>query len=91
LAIPGAKLLFGGEPVVSNIPNCYGSFKPTAIFVPLSEIRNHFDTVTTEVFGPFQILTSFEEPETDSVIDIINSFKNHLTAAIVSSPNPYQN
>lgn len=37
LKIPGAKVMFGGEPIDEphNIPDVYGSFKPTAVYVPI--------------------------------------------------------
>jgi len=37
LEIPNAKILFGGKPSSEphKIPECYGSYEPTAIFVPL--------------------------------------------------------
>ena len=35
LQIPGAKLLFGGNELKNHsIPDCYGAYEPTAIFVP---------------------------------------------------------
>uniref|UniRef100_A0A0E0A230 Aldehyde dehydrogenase domain-containing protein n=1 Tax=Oryza glumipatula TaxID=40148 RepID=A0A0E0A230_9ORYZ len=57
LKIPGSKVLFGGEPLENHsIPEIYGAFKPTAVFVPLSEIlkSGNFELVTREIFGPFQ-------------------------------------
>mmetsp|Transcript_18644 Transcript_18644/g.48009 ORF Transcript_18644/g.48009 Transcript_18644/m.48009 type:complete len:578 (+) Transcript_18644:140-1873(+) len=40
LAIPGAKVLFGGEPFkgAEAVPALYGSMAPTAVFVPLREL-----------------------------------------------------
>jgi 1-pyrroline-5-carboxylate dehydrogenase len=58
LKIPGSKVLFGGEPLENHsIPEVYGAFKPTAVFVPLEEILKieNFDLVTKEIFGPFQV------------------------------------
>lgn len=58
--IPGSKLLFGGEALENHsIPKIYGALKPTALFIPLTEIlkSNNFDLVTKEIFGPFQVLT----------------------------------
>ncbi len=54
----GAKLLFGGKPLRNHsIPEVYGAVEPTAVFVPLEQalLPEHFETVTTEVFGPFQV------------------------------------
>lgn len=58
LKIPGSKLLFGGEALGSHsIPDIYGAIKPTALYVPLEEMlkHDHFETVTREIFGPFQV------------------------------------
>ena len=58
LEIPGAKLLFGGEPLENHsIPKVYGALKPTAVFIPLCEILKdyNFELVTREIFGPFQV------------------------------------
>lgn len=39
LALPGTKLLFGGKPLTGHkIPSVYGSYEPTAIYVPLDII-----------------------------------------------------
>lgn len=36
LAVPGSRLLFGGKELKNHrIPKFYGSYEPTAIFVPL--------------------------------------------------------
>eukprot|EP00920_Eleutheroschizon_duboscqi_P001963 GHVT01005092.1.p3 GENE.GHVT01005092.1~~GHVT01005092.1.p3 ORF type:complete len:130 (+),score=9.98 GHVT01005092.1:1406-1795(+) len=60
--LPGAKLLFGGKPITGNkIPEKYGSYEPTAVFVPLETILKSDEQLklaTTELFGPFQVLTS---------------------------------
>jgi 1-pyrroline-5-carboxylate dehydrogenase len=66
LAIPGSKLLFGGKPLTGHkVPKCYGAYEPTAVYVPLEQINNdkYFDTVMTELFGPFQIITSYTSNE----------------------------
>jgi len=55
LKIPGAKVLFGGAPIdePNNIPDVYGSYKPTAVFVPIDGMLKNFELCTTEIFGPF--------------------------------------
>lgn len=56
LKIKGSTLLFGGKKLENHkIPEIYGSYYPTAIFVPLEEIlkEENFETITTELFGPF--------------------------------------
>lgn len=88
LEIPGAKLLFGGEPLENHsIPEIYGAMKPTAIFVPLDEILKdtNFDVVTTEIFGPFQVITNYRQDQLHMVLDACEGMHAHLTAAIVSN------
>jgi hypothetical protein len=58
----GAKLLWGGSPLKNHsIPECYGAIHPTAVYVPLAALANprHFELATTEVFGPFQVITEY--------------------------------
>jgi 1-pyrroline-5-carboxylate dehydrogenase len=89
LKIPGSQILFGGKPVTEqhSIPDCYGSFKPTAIYVPLKAFKNqkYFDIITTEIFGPFQIVTEYTDKEIDSVLEVMDSLDQQLTAAVVSN------
>lgn len=53
-------MLFGGKALsseaASKIPNVYGAWEPTAVFVPLKEMLRpeNFELCTTEIFGPFQ-------------------------------------
>ncbi|XP_031487377.1 probable aldehyde dehydrogenase isoform X2 [Nymphaea colorata] len=88
LEIPGSKLLFGGQPLENHtIPEIYGAIKPTAVFVPLSEMlkKDHFEIVTTEIFGPFQIITEYKNDELQMVLDTCERMHAHLTAAVVSN------
>lgn len=40
LELEGAKLLWGGVPLKNHkIPACYGSYEPTAVYVPLRHFR----------------------------------------------------
>ena len=95
LAIPGAKLLFGGQPLEENhnIPNIYGSYKPTAIHVPLERFfdSQYHEILTTELFGPFQLVTSYSEKDLSRIFDLFNSLHFHLTAAIVSNNMQFVN
>lgn len=63
LAIPGARLLWGGKPLAGPhaIPPCYGAVEPTAVSVPLAALSDaaHFEAATTEVFGPFQVVVEY--------------------------------
>ncbi len=93
LKIPGSQLLFGGVPVTEQhgIPEVYGSFKPTAIFVPLKAFSNkkYFETITTELFGPFQIVTEYNDKELDTVLSVLDSLDQHLTAGLVSNDKDF--
>ncbi|KAH7686533.1 L-glutamate gamma-semialdehyde dehydrogenase protein [Dioscorea alata] len=88
LEIPGAKLLFGGEPLENHsIPKVYGALQPTAVFVPIREILKdyNFELVTREIFGPFQIITDYKQDELQMVLDACERMHAHLTAALVSN------
>jgi len=88
LELDGAKLLWGGVPLKNHkIPACYGSYEPTAIYVPLRHFRGNGkkrQLLTTELFGPFQIITEYGNNDVDKVLDVCESLPHHLTAAVVS-------
>ncbi|EXB20723.1 Delta-1-pyrroline-5-carboxylate dehydrogenase 12A1 [Morus notabilis] len=86
LLIPGSKLLFGGEPLENHsIPPIYGALKPTAVYVPLEELLKdeNYELVTTEIFGPFQIITDYKKDQLPLVLDALEKMHAHLTAAEV--------
>ena len=88
LKIPGAKLLFGGKPLLGhNIPDIYGAVEPTAVFVPLDQMLNeqYFELCTTEIFGPFQVVTEYDDASLPRVLEAFERMPHHLTAAIVSN------
>jgi 1-pyrroline-5-carboxylate dehydrogenase len=89
LAIPCARVEFGGKPLMNHsIPDVYGAMEPTAVFVPLKEIlRNeeNFAMATTEIFGPFQILTEYKDEDLPLVLEACERMHAHLTAAVVSN------
>ncbi|CAH0482198.1 unnamed protein product [Peronospora belbahrii] len=88
LKIPGARIAFGAEELENHsIPKIYGAVKPTAIFVPLEEFvkTENFELVTTEIFGPFQILTEYNDNELPQVLGALERMNAHLTAAVVSN------
>ncbi len=93
LAIPGASLLFGGQALEGHdIPDCYGAWQATAAQVPLEAVAGeHFEIVTTEVFGPFQVITVYNDDEIPLVLDILERMSHHLTAAVVSADVNFQN
>lgn len=94
LKINGAKLLFGGNPLKNHkIPAVYGAWEPTAVFVPLVELLKpeNFPTVTTEIFGPLQVVTQFDSGAgVCRVLEACEKMESHLTAAIVSSDRVFQ-
>ncbi len=87
--IEGSKVLFGGKELQNhNIPERYGAIEPTAVFVPLKEMlktRDNFELVTTEIFGPFQIVVEYDDSTLPDVLKAMEKMENHLTAAIVSN------
>lgn len=97
LKIRGAKVLFGGKPLSSEnakkIPAVYGAWEPTAVFVPLEEMLKTPENLalcTTEIFGPFQVLTEYSDSELDGVLEACEGMTNHLTAAVVSNDVAFQ-
>ena len=93
LEIPGAKLLFGGRELDGhNIPEIYGAVEPTAVYVPLREMlkEENFGACTTELFAPFQVVTTFGDDEVDHVIEACERMSHHLTAAVVSNDVEFQ-
>jgi len=88
LELDGAKIIFGGTPLTGHsIPSCYGSYQPTAIYVPLKHFRGpkKLKLLTTELFGPFQVVTEYGNNDVDKVLRIMESIPHHLTAAVVSN------
>jgi 1-pyrroline-5-carboxylate dehydrogenase len=92
LAIGGSELLFGGAPLEGHaIPACYGAWKPTAVRVPLAALQgDHFEQVTAELFGPFQVVVVYRQDELDAVLAIMERISHHLTAAVVSADPVFQ-
>mmetsp|Transcript_10418 Transcript_10418/g.15652 ORF Transcript_10418/g.15652 Transcript_10418/m.15652 type:complete len:560 (-) Transcript_10418:2243-3922(-) len=93
LSIPGSHLICGGKELDEhNIPSIYGAIQPTAIFVPLVEMLkdDHFDACVTEIFGPFQVITEFDDSSVDKVIEACERMSHHLTAAVVSNDIAFQ-
>jgi 1-pyrroline-5-carboxylate dehydrogenase len=94
LEIPGTELLFGGNlQENSTVPKCYGSWMPTAIKIPLSQLvkDEFFHLCTTEIFGPFQIVVEYDNNNINDVLNVLERLEAHLTAAIVSKDIQFQN
>lgn len=93
LEIPGAYVAFGGKELANHTtPKIYGMVEPTAVFVPLEEALKpeHFNEVMTEIFGPFQVLTSYTDGTLDKVLEACETMSHHLTAAVVSNDLRFQ-
>ena len=93
-AIPGARVLFGAHELKQHtIPPQYGAVAPTAVFVPLAELVKpaHYALCTTEIFGPFQVVTSFSDSQVPLVLEALERMHHHLTAAVVSNDPVFVN
>jgi len=93
LEIPGAKVLFGGKPLTGHqVPAKYGMLEPTAVFVPLEEMmkEEHFGACCTEIFGPFQVVTEYNDSTEGRVRDACEKMSHHLTAAVASNDPRFQ-
>jgi 1-pyrroline-5-carboxylate dehydrogenase len=94
LEIPGAYLAFGGNELKNHTtPKQYGMVEPTAVFVPITEALKpeHFDVVMTEIFGPFQVLMSYDDDSLELVLEACERIPHHLTAAVVSNDQRFCN
>ncbi len=93
LDVPGAELMFGGAPLAGHsIPDCYGAYEPTAVRVPLSAVCGpHFDLLTTELFGPYQVISTYDDSDVPDVLALLERISHHLTAAVVSADAVFQN
>lgn len=90
--IPGARVAFGGKALTNHkIPDKYGAIEPTAVFVPFDQIAANFELVTTEIFGPFQILTEYNDADVPTMLNLLNNMKAFLTASVVSNDVHFKN
>jgi 1-pyrroline-5-carboxylate dehydrogenase len=57
------------------------------VFVPLKHFRGERKQklLSTELFGPFQIITEYGNTEFDKVVDVLEAIPANLTAAVVSN------
>jgi 1-pyrroline-5-carboxylate dehydrogenase len=86
----GAKVLWGGTELNDGkhtIPKVYGAIRPTAVYVPIDEAlkADHYETVTTEVFGPLTVVVDYKDSEREKVLEMCERMHAHLTAAVVSN------
>ena len=65
----------------------YGAVEPTAVRVSLSALANPetFDVVTSEIFGPFQILVEWDDGDLPALLSACERLNAFLTAAVVSN------
>jgi 1-pyrroline-5-carboxylate dehydrogenase len=85
--------MFGGSPLTGHeIPPRYGAYEPTAVRVPLAALAGeHFELLTTELFGPFQVIVTYGDEDLDMVLEVLERISHHLTAAVVSADPVFQN
>mmetsp|Transcript_25695 Transcript_25695/g.29547 ORF Transcript_25695/g.29547 Transcript_25695/m.29547 type:complete len:208 (+) Transcript_25695:573-1196(+) len=72
LELDGAKILWGGKRLQNTtIPERYGSFEPTAIYVPIKHFSSSrkLKLICTELFGPFQIITDYRGSQLSRVLE----------------------
>lgn len=94
LELDGAKILWGGKKLTGHsIPDIYGSFEPTAIYVPIKHFtsKKKIKLICTEVFGPFQIITDYKIPSLERVMNTLEEIEHNLTAAVVSNDPDFYN
>jgi 1-pyrroline-5-carboxylate dehydrogenase len=92
MAVPGAELMFGGKQLEGHsIPDRYGAFEATAVKVPFDALKGeHFDLLTTELFGPFQVVTTWGDGDLEALLGMLERMSHHLTAAVVSADPIFQ-
>jgi 1-pyrroline-5-carboxylate dehydrogenase len=85
--------VFGGKPLENHsIPARYGAMLPTAVRVPLDALcGEYFELVTTELFGPFQVVVEYDDGDLARVLEVLERMSQHLTAAVVSADIEFQN
>ena len=65
--------------------------EPTAIKAPLNELLgNNFELLTTELFGPFQVIVEYNDNDIPAITSVLEKIPNRLTAAIVSKSIAFQ-
>jgi 1-pyrroline-5-carboxylate dehydrogenase len=92
-SIPGAKVLFGGKELANHkIPERYGAVEPTAVYVPLDQLMKseYFEDCVSEIFAPFQVVTTYSDDTLDTVLQALEGMSHHLTAAVVSNDVEFQ-
>lgn len=94
LELDGAKVLWGGKKLTGHsIPAIYGSFEPTAIYVPIKHYstKKKIALITTEVFGPVQVITDYKLNSLKRVMNTLEEIEHNLTAAVVSNDPDFYN
>lgn len=91
LEIDGAELWFGNRKLYRGfVPEELGCIEPTAVYIPIKSINDdNIELVTREIFGPVQVITSYDN--IDDVLDICEKIEDHLTAAVVSNDPKFVN
>ncbi|MDH3417324.1 MAG: hypothetical protein OEM64_13525, partial [Gammaproteobacteria bacterium] len=50
----------------------------------------HFELVTTELFGPFQVVVEYADDQLATVLNVMERMSHHLSAAVVSADVKFQ-
>lgn len=93
LKVPGSSVLFGGKELVNhNIPSEYGAVEPTAVYIPIEQMLKdeYYESCVTELFAPFQVVTTYKDDQLDLVLEACERMSHHLTAAVVSNDANFQ-
>ena len=71
----------------------YGAYEPTCIFVPFNHFKTQkkYELITTELFGPFSIISEFDDKNEMQMLKYLEDLSHHLTAAIVSNDVHFTN
>jgi len=89
LSIDGVEVAFGAKELENHtIPDTYGSYEPTALKADITSMnasQANFDTLTTELFGPFQVICTYNDATTDQMLDTLERISARLTAGVVSN------
>ena len=72
---------------LKQIPENYGTFKPTAVFVPFKHFlkQENMNLLSTEFFATFQIVTEYSQSQFEDVLGILEKIPHHLTASVCSN------
>ena len=76
---------------MDQIPESYGYFEPTAVFIPFEHFLNPSlrTLLSTEFFAPFQLVTEYLPTQIDQVLEVLEHLPHHLTASVCSNDTQF--